>query len=270
MGIEFDDGVGVLGLGHGLVNELRRRHVGLVHFHEVDVDEKRLVRFGRRVEKLEGSFFDIVIKERNADHAGFAVYDRRVHVLAIDLEFLDRFFPRLAGQCALGDPLEHLAGFRIHVREPGGICVGVGVEVVQADVFHHVVTLGIGQRIIGFAQVPFAGEVGVVAAGFQHRCQCPLGGWQAAALALEGHGGHAATIGDTPGLHGRPTRCAAGLGIKGVEGDPFCRQLIDAGRGHASTDPTAVGAQVAIAGIVGDDKQDIGLFRLGCVGKPGQ
>ncbi|MNO89175.1 hypothetical protein D3C76_806510 [compost metagenome] len=252
------------------MNELRCRHVGLVHFHEVDVDEERLVRFGCGVEKLQGGFFHVVVKERNADHAGFAVYDRGVHVLAVDLEFFDRFFPRLAGQCALGDPLEHLAGLRIHVREPGGVCVGVGVEVVQADVLHHVVTLGIGQRIIGFAQVPLAGEVGVVATGFQHRCQCPLGGWQATALALEGHGGHAATIGNTPGLHGRPTRCAAWLGIKRVKSDAFCRQLIDAGRRHASTDPTAVGAQVAIAGIVGDDKQNVGLFRLGCVGKSGQ
>ncbi|MND93928.1 hypothetical protein D3C81_894420 [compost metagenome] len=47
--IEFDDRVGVLGLGHGLMNELRCWHVRLVHFHEVDVDEKRLVRFGRGV-----------------------------------------------------------------------------------------------------------------------------------------------------------------------------------------------------------------------------
>ena len=79
------------------MNELRCRHVWLVHFHEVDVDEKRLVRFGRRVEKLQGRFFDVVIKERNADDAWFAVYDRSVLLLAIDLEFFDRFFPRLAG-----------------------------------------------------------------------------------------------------------------------------------------------------------------------------
>ncbi|MNR40304.1 hypothetical protein D3C85_1585800 [compost metagenome] len=96
-------------------------------FHEVDVDEKRLVRFGCGVEKLQCSFFNVVVEERNADHAGFTVHNRRVHVLAIDLEFFDRFLARLAGQCPLGHPLKHLAGFRVHVREPGGVGVGIGI-----------------------------------------------------------------------------------------------------------------------------------------------
>jgi hypothetical protein len=59
--------------------------------------------------------------------------------------------------------LEHRAHCRIHIREPGRIAVGVGVEVIQADVLHLVVALRIGQRVIGLAQVPFAGEIGLVA-----------------------------------------------------------------------------------------------------------
>ncbi|MCY1431645.1 hypothetical protein D9M71_476190 [compost metagenome] len=141
---------------------------------------------------------------------------------------------------------------------------------IQADVLHHVITLSIGKGIVGFTQMPFASEISVVATGFQHRCQRPFGGGQATALALEGHGGHAATIGDAPGLHGRPTRRAAWLRIKRVKSNTFCRQLINTGRRHAATNPTAVGTQVAIAGVVGDDKQDIGFFRLSGVSKPVQ
>ncbi|MNV83261.1 hypothetical protein D3C71_1770510 [compost metagenome] len=141
---------------------------------------------------------------------------------------------------------------------------------IEADVLHHVIALGIGQCVIGFAQVPFAGEVGVVATSFQHRGQRPFGGGQATTLTLEGYGSHAAAVGDTPGLHRRPTGRATWLGIERVKSDAFCRQLIDAGRRHASTDPTAVGTEVAIASVVGDDKQDIGFFRLSGVGKPAQ
>ncbi|MCY1401717.1 hypothetical protein D9M71_168400 [compost metagenome] len=252
------------------MNELRSRHIRLVDFHEVDVDEKRLVGFGRRVEKLKGRFFDIVIKERNANHAGFTIHDGRVHVLAVDLELFNRFFAGLAGQRAFGHLLEHLAGFRIHVGEPRWVRVGIGIEVIQADVLHHVITLGIGQRIVGFAQMPFAGEVGVIAAGLQHGCQRPFGSWQTTALALKRHGGHAAAIGDTPGLHGRPARRTARLCIEGVESDTFCRQLIDLGRWHAAPDPASVRPQIAVASVIGHDEQDIGFFRLSGVGKPVQ
>ena len=41
-GVEFDDRVGVLGLGHRLVDVVRVRQVRLVHLHEVDVHEERL------------------------------------------------------------------------------------------------------------------------------------------------------------------------------------------------------------------------------------
>lgn len=138
---------------------------------------------------------------------------------------------------------------------------------IQTNVFHHVVTLRVGQGIIGFAQVPLTGEISVVAAGLEYRGQGPLSSWQATALALHGHGSHPAAIGDTPGLHGCAARCAAWLSIKRVKSDPFCRQLIDVGRRHSSTNTTAIRTEVAIASVVGDDKQDIGFFRLSRVGK---
>ncbi|MNF62714.1 hypothetical protein D3C84_443990 [compost metagenome] len=187
--------------------------------------------------------------------------------MAVDLELLNRRFACLARECTLGDLLEHRPGFRIHVREPGRVGVGVGIEVIKADVFHHVIALGIGQRVISFAQMPFAGEVGVVATGFQHRGQRPFGSRQTAALTLKGHGGHAAAVGDAPGLHGGPARRATGLGVKRIEGGALGGQLINARGRHASPDTATVGAQVTVAGVVGDDEQDVGFFCLCRVGQ---
>ena len=73
-----------------------------------------------------------------------------------------------------------------HIGEPGRIGVGVGVEVVEAGILHLVVALRVGQRVVGFAQVPLAGEEGFVAARLEHRGQCPFRRRQSAALALEG------------------------------------------------------------------------------------
>ncbi|MNC32218.1 hypothetical protein D3C75_805630 [compost metagenome] len=233
-----------------------------MHFHEVDVNKKRLVRFGRRVEEFQCSLFHVTVKERNTDNALLAINDRCIHILAINLEFFDGLLARLAGQCALGHFSEHCAGFRVHVREPFRVGIGIGIEVIQADVLHHVIALGIGQGVVGFAQVPLAGEVGVIAAGFQHRCQGPFGRWQTTALALEGHGGHAAAVGNTPGLHGRAARCAAGLGIEREKGFAVFGHLVDVRRRHAAALAAAVRAEVAVTGVVGDNKQNVGFIRL--------
>ncbi|MNP15273.1 hypothetical protein D3C76_1076260 [compost metagenome] len=246
------------------MDELRRWQVGLVNLHEVDVDKERLAGFGRGVEKLQRRLFHIVVEERNAHDTGLAIHYRGVDVLAVDLELFNGFFTGLGRQRALSHLGEHGTGFFIHVREPGRVGIGVGIEVIEADVLHHVVTLGIGQCVIGLAQVPLAGEVSLIAAGFQHRCQCPFSRWQTTALALERHRGHAAAVGDAPGLHRGAAWGAAWLGIEGVEGGALCGEPVDARRWHPSTYAAAVGAQVTVASVVGDDEQDIGFFGLGC------
>jgi hypothetical protein len=178
------------------VDVLRRRQVRLVHLHEVDAHEERLGGLGRLVEILERGLLDIGVEEGDADHALVG----RVDILAVDLEVLLGGLARLARERALGHPLEHLAQLRVHVREPVRVGIGVGVEVIEADVFHLVVALGVGQRVVGFAEMPFAGEEGPVAPGLEHRGERPLGRRQAAALALEGHGRHAAAVRDAAGL----------------------------------------------------------------------
>ena len=46
------------------------RHVRLVHLHEVDVDEERLVRrLGRLVEELECRLLDVTVEERDTNDA---------------------------------------------------------------------------------------------------------------------------------------------------------------------------------------------------------
>ena len=235
------------------------RHVRLVHLHEVDAHEERLVGLGRAVEIVERRLLDVLVEEGDADDALVG----RVDVLAVDLEVLPRRLARVARQRALGHLREHRAQLRAHVGEPGRVGIGVGVEVVEADVLHLVVALGVGQRVVGLAEVPLAGEEGLVARRLQHRRQGPLRRRQAAALALEGHGGHAAAVRDAPGLHGRPARRAARLGVEREERHALVRQTVDVGRGHAAPLAAAVGAEVAVAGVVGHDQDDVGLLRLG-------
>jgi hypothetical protein len=141
------------------VLEVRVRHVWLVHLHEIDAHEERLARFGRLVQILDSRLLDIFVEERNADHA----LVRGVDVLTVDLEVFGHLAARRAGQCALGDLLEHGAQLRIHVGEPGRVSVGVGIQMVEPDIFHFVVALGRGQGVIGFTQMPLAGEEGLVA-----------------------------------------------------------------------------------------------------------
>ena len=236
-----------------------------MHLHEVDVDEERLVgRLRCLVEEVDRGLLDVAVEEWNADDALLAVDHGRVDVLAVDLELLDRLLPGLAGQRALGDLLEHGPQFRVHVGEPGRIGIGVGVEVIEADILHLVVALGVGQRVVGLAQVPFAGEVGLVAALLQHRRQRPFRRRQAAALALEGHGRHAAAVGDAARLHRRPSRRAARLGVEGEEGHALAGQAVDVRRRHAAPFAAAIRTEVTVAGVVGHDEQDVGLLRRLC------
>ena len=181
----------------------------------------------------------------------------RVDVLAVDLELLVGVLAGLAGQRALGHPLEHRPQLRVHVREPGRVGVGVGVEVVEADILHLVVALGVGQRVVGLAEVPLAGEECLVAARLQHGGQRPLRRRQAAALALEGHGRHAAAVRNAAGLHRGAAGRAARLGVEREERHALVRQPVDVGRRHAAPVAAAVGAEVAIAGVVGDDQDDV-------------
>lgn len=75
--------------------ELRRRHIGLVHFHKIDVDEEWLTGvFSCGVEELECGLLYVTVKERDAYHT--LVW--RIDVLPVDLEvFLGRL-ARDAGQ----------------------------------------------------------------------------------------------------------------------------------------------------------------------------
>src|SRR6185437_16931533 len=121
-------------------------------------------------------------------------------------------FAGVAGENALGDFLEHGAQLIGHVGEPCGIGVGIGVEVIQAAGLHDVIAMRIGQRVIGLAEMPFAGEVGFVAAGFELGGEGPFGLGQSPALPLERDGCHAAAIGESASLHGGSTGGAAWLG----------------------------------------------------------
>ncbi len=221
-----------------------------MHLHEIDVDEERLIRMLRRIiEKIHRVLLDVGVQVGNADHALF----RRVHVFRRDLPVLLRRLAGVAGQGALGDLFVQVAEFIRHGGEPFGVAVGVGVEVIKHRVPHHVEALGIGQRVIRLAEVPFPGEVGLVSRRLEHRRDGPFRRRQAAALALEGHGGHAAAGREAPRHHGRPARRAGGLGVEVEKGHPLIGDAVEAGGGHAAPDASAPRPGVAIAEIVRND-----------------
>src|SRR5262249_27220697 len=195
---------------------------------------------------------------RNADHALLG----RVDVLAVDLEVLLGGLSRVARKRPLGDTLEHGAQLGVHVGEPGRVAVSVRVEMIKAGIFHLVVTMRVGKRIVSLPEVPFASEEGLVTSGLQNRSERPFRRWQAAAFALEGHGGHAAAIGNAASLHGRPTGRAAWLGIEGKEGHAFTREAIEAGRRHAAVFSAAIGTRVSIAEVIRYDEDDVRLLVL--------
>jgi len=237
----------------------------------LDSDEKGLARVLRRLlEEFDRRLLHVAVEVGDADDA-VRIVDalqrhvliRLVDVLTDDLEVFLRLLAGLARNRPDGDLLEHRPQFGIHVGEPGRIAVGVCVQVVQADVLHLVVALSVGQRVVGLAQVPLAGEVGLVAALLEHGGQRPLRRGQPSALALEGHGRHAAAIWDATGLHGRPARRAARLRVEREERHPFVGHTVDVGRRHAAPRTAAVRAQVTVPGVVRDDEEDVRLARLG-------
>src|SRR5262245_10053948 len=118
--------------------------------------------------------------------------------------------------------------------------------------------------------MPFAGEERLVAAGLEYRRERPLGRRQAAALALEGHSGHAAAVRNTPGLHGSTAGGATRLGVKRQKGHTLGGQAVKTRRRHTSVLAAAVGAGVAVAEVVRQNENDIWLLnwrlRLGRVG----
>src|SRR6516225_6235983 len=106
--------------------------------------------------------------------------------------------------------------------------------------------MGIRQRIIRLAQVPLSREIRFVAAGLEHGSQRPLRLWQAATLALESNGSHAAAIRKAPRNHCSTSRRAAWLPIERKEGDPFVRHTIKVRRGHATTRAAAIDAGITV------------------------
>ncbi len=248
---------------------VRVRQVRLMHFHEVDAHEERLVRRLRRlVEIVERGLLDIAVEERNADHALAAVDDRGVDILAVDLEIFSCRPTSVARQRALGHALERGAQLRRHVGEPGRIGIGVGVQVVEADIPHLVVAVCSGICVVRFAEVPLAGEEGLVAAGLEHGCQRPFRRRQPAWLTLEGHSGHPAAVRKASSLHGGAAGRATRLRVEGEERHALGRNAVNVRGRHAAADAAAVGPEVAVAGVVRYQQDDVGplLLRLlrGC------
>src|SRR5262245_16041042 len=148
-----------------------------------------------------------------------------------------------------------------HVGEPR-ITVGVGVEVVEERVFHFVIALGVRQRVVGFPQVPLAGEEGLVPCRFQYGPQGPLRAWQSATLALEGHRGHAAAVWEPAGLHRRAARRAAWLAIERKECHALIGEPINIRRGHAAPRAAAIDTRISVPEVVRYDQDDVGLLLL--------
>src|SRR5262249_24361555 len=105
--------------------------------------------------------------------------------------------------------------------------------------------------------MPFTGEISLVTARLEHRSQGPLRFWQTTALALEGHGGHTAAVGEAPRNHSGAPRRAAWLRIEGEEGHAFVRHAIQVRRRHAATRAATIDAGITIPEVIGDHEDDV-------------
>src|SRR5215471_15692130 len=130
---------------------------------------------------------------------------------------------------------------------------------IEEAILHHVETVGVRQRVIRLAQVPFSGEIGFVTALLKHRRERPLRLWQAAALTLESHGGHAAAIRKAPRNHGSAPRGATWLGIEREERQSFVRHAIQVRRRHAATRAATIYAGITVSEVIGDDEDNVGF-----------
>ena len=261
-GVGLDNRIRELGLRHGLADVVGVRQVGLVHLHEVDAHEEGLAGLRRAVEIVDRGLLDVLVEERDADHALLG----RVLVFAVDVPIVVAFSPALPDSAPVVTFWNMARSSGLMLGVPLRIAVGVGVEVVQQRVLHLVIALRVGQRVVRLAQVPLAREEGLVAPLLEHRRQRPLGCRQPAALALERHGGHAAAVRDAPGLHRRPPGSAAGLTVEREEAHAFVRQAVEIGCRHAAPDTTAVDARITVTEVVGRDQDDVG-FRGLCEGR---
>src|SRR5262245_31378704 len=111
--------------------------------------------------------------------------------------------------------------------------------------------------------MPLPGEVGLVPTLLEHGTERPFRFGQATALSLKGDGRHAATIGEAPGDHRRASWRAARLRVEGEERHPGSGHLVEVRRWHAAARTAAVRSEIAVAGVVGDDEEDVGF-----VGRP--
>ena len=260
--VVLHDRVGIFALRERLVLELGCRHVRLMHLHEVDAHEERLRRLARCGRDTRATPSRRTHQRTECRPRPLPLMTGVFDVLTVDLEILFRRLSRVARHCALGHALEHGAQLGIHIRKPGRIGVSIGIEVIKARVLHLVVALRVGQRIVGFAKMPLAREERLVAAGLEHRSERPFRCRQAAALALEGHGRHAAAIGNAARLHRRATGRATRLRVERHELHAFGRKAVEIGRRHAAVLAAAVHTRIAVTEVIRHDEDDVGLLVL--------
>jgi len=105
---------------------------------------------------------------------------------------------------------------------------------IEKGVFHLVIALRIGQRVIGLAKMPFAGEIGLVAPFFStDAASIPPSAsrrltWKARSSIR--------CVGMRPSALRRGGR-AARLRVEGEEGQAFAGQPVDVRRRHARPSP---------------------------------
>src|SRR5437667_11627223 len=98
-----------------------------MHLHEVDAHEEGLRRTRVAIEIFERGFLDVAIKKRNSEHTFTTVDDRRIDVLAVDLELFLRRLPRAARHPAFGYTLKPSPQILGPGAAPRRIAVGAGI-----------------------------------------------------------------------------------------------------------------------------------------------
>jgi len=134
------------------------------------------------------------------------------------------------------------------------LCGVVSIVFVEADV--------VRAHSFGLPDVPFAGEQREVAGVTEKPGQADFfGPWVLRDLVTGEDGpGEPGPDRQATGEDGRTGGCAGLLGIAGREFESLLGEAVDVGRGGARNGAAAVTAGVAVAHVVNDNPDDVGLF----------
>ena len=225
--------------------ELGRRQRRVVGVREADVEEERLLRLGLALDELHRRLGDVALDLPAILHGV------RPHLLQIAVRF---GFPDV--RLGRGDGGLGHAGALHAVAIQGAIGGLEDADMVLVE------ALAGRPALLARAEMPLAGDAGGVALALEQLAQRHFAGLEGIRRAPDDDGAETQPLRIAPGHQRRARRRASRLHQVLRQPQALAGELVDARRRHAADLARAVGADVAVADVVGQHDDDV-RFVLG-------